>query len=153
MKEPSRASPDRGEAMPAARMRPWCTSRRALKSFAVPVAIAWAALAPPQLEAQPAPLGVTAFAAGEGHTCVLTGANGVKCWGRNAEGQLGDNTTTPRLVAVDVAGLPSGVAQIAAGGFHTCALTAEVNPGQGGGVKCWGSNAFGQLGDGTTTPR
>jgi alpha-tubulin suppressor-like RCC1 family protein len=91
--------------------------------------------------------GVVAIAAGDSHTCVLTTGGGVKCWGYNVSGALGDGTTTFRVTAVDVIGLGSGVAEIAVGYFHTCVLTT------GGGVKCWGSNSDGQLGDGTITDR
>jgi len=91
--------------------------------------------------------GVAAVAAGRLHTCALTSAGGVKCWGDNEYGQLGDGTTLDRHTPVDVSGFPNGVAAVGAGGSHTCALTAS------GGVKCWGDNEYGQLGDGTTVDR
>jgi alpha-tubulin suppressor-like RCC1 family protein len=91
--------------------------------------------------------GVTAIAAGNSHTCALTVAGGVKCWGYNFYGQLGDNTVIQRLTAVDVLGLTSGVTAIAAGIYHSCALNTA------GGVKCWGYNSDGELGDTTTTQR
>jgi len=88
-----------------------------------------------------------AIDAGLGHTCALTTAGGVRCWGLNDEGQLGDGTTQNRSLPVDVSGLGSGVTAVTAGAFHTCAVTAA------GGVKCWGYNRHGELGDGTTTSR
>jgi alpha-tubulin suppressor-like RCC1 family protein len=91
--------------------------------------------------------GVKAVSAGYAHTCALTNAGGVKCWGSNGFGQLGDTTTTNRLTPVDVNGLTSGVASISSGDYHTCAVTTT------GAAKCWGYNADRQLGDNTTANR
>lgn len=91
--------------------------------------------------------GVAGISVGREHLCAVTTSGGIKCWGQNSYGQLGNGTTTPQFTAVDVVGLTSSVAAVAAGDFHNCALTT------GGGVKCWGYNEYGQLGDGTATNR
>lgn len=90
---------------------------------------------------------ISAIAAGGYHTCALTQAGQVQCWGDNIEGQLGDGSTVNHGTAQEVVGLTNTVRAIATGVYHSCALV-EV-----GAVQCWGSNAFGQLGDGTTTSR
>jgi hypothetical protein len=90
------------------------------------------------------------IAAGDSHTCALTGLGNIYCWGSNSNGQLGvDPVKSPRsssavLVASGVAGNGIVFSQVAAGGNQTCALSNESV------AYCWGSNASGQLGDGTT---
>ena len=87
---------------------------------------------------------VSQVSAGAYHTCAVTTAGGVKCWGIGFYVQPGG---PDRLTPVDVAGLESGVVTVSAGSYHTCALMAA------GTVKCWGLNFLGLLGDGTEEPR
>lgn len=85
------------------------------------------------------------IAAGRSHTCALTSAGVVLCWGLNESGQLGNGTTTNSTTPQPVIGLPNGVVSITAGDESTCALTGS------GAVWCWGDNTSGQLGNGAYT--
>ena len=87
------------------------------------------------------------IASGEDHSCAITEPGGVKCWGKNDFGQLGDGTTIHRPTPVWVIGLPAAVTTVAAGRYHTCALTIS------GTVYCWGANYVSQLGDGSSIDR
>ncbi len=86
--------------------------------------------------------GVTAIATGYSHSCAVING-GVKCWGDNANGQIGDGTTNERSTPVSVSGLTSGVTSVIAGSRYSCAL---LNTGK---VKCWGDNSQRQLGNGS----
>jgi alpha-tubulin suppressor-like RCC1 family protein len=89
---------------------------------------------------------VTAIAGGSYHSLALTSGGQVLAWGSNYYGELGNSTITNSSTPVQVS-LPSGttVIAIAAGGFHSLALTAS------GQVLAWGHNSSGELGNGTTT--
>jgi len=81
----------------------------------------------------------SSIATGATHTCGI-GTDGIlKCWGRNANGQVGTSGGGTRLTPVN---LGTGYSSVAPGGSHTCAVTT------GGDVRCWGFNGNGQLGNG-----
>ncbi len=97
------------------------------------------------LDSAPPPVLATAIAQGNDFACALRVDGTVTCWGANGgEGRLGDTTdlssSTPTLVK-DVA----DAVALAAGDAHACVVRKS------GAVSCWGYNASGQLGDGTST--
>ncbi len=75
------------------------------------------------------------------HTCGITIDGTAYCWGGNDFGQLGDGTTTQRLVPTPVATSDKFVA-IGAGDTFSCGMRADRR------VFCWGDNSLGQLGSG-----
>ena len=103
----------------------------------------------------PTPSGrsVEDIAAGGYHNCAVFDNGDMTCWGANAEGQLGMGNTTNLGTQADQVGdsmayvaLPTGssVTSMALGTAHTCVLFSDGN------VTCWGDNAYGQLGIGST---
>lgn len=90
--------------------------------------------------------GFTLIAAGNAHSCAISG-EAFLCWGDNGYGQLGDGTTTDRPAADNIP--PNNWAAVAAFWWDngTCGIKID------GTAWCWGSNYYGQLGDGSTTDR
>lgn len=101
--------------------------------------------------------------AGGYHTCAMTESGQMKCWGYNVYGQLGQIYTSGatcnasgnrcygdapgELASMGFIGFPvsSGVAKMAAGAYHTCALLLNND------IYCFGWNGYGQLGRNDTT--
>ncbi len=90
---------------------------------------------------------VKSISIGNNHTCAVMKSGGLKCWGQNYDGQVGDNTTAAKMNPVDVQGMSSGVERVSSGFEYTCAVMT------GGAVKCWGSNDYGRLGDMSSSTR
>ncbi|MBK9072920.1 MAG: hypothetical protein IPL79_18250 [Myxococcales bacterium] len=97
---------------------------------------------------------VVQLALGEAHTCARFKNGDLRCWGDNSFGQIGAPDMAevggePGQMGEALANLELGgkVLSVSAGGYHTCALI------EGGTVKCWGSNDYGQLGQEDNTDR
>jgi alpha-tubulin suppressor-like RCC1 family protein len=95
----------------------------------------------------------TSIALGVTHACAIvpksTGNNALFCWGDNNASEIGEGDATTGALPTDetspvLATQLSGVnvIAVAAGSDYTCVLVA------GGTVECWGSDFFGELGNG-----
>lgn len=103
------------------------------------------------LQGHPAPEPVagghmfTSISSGRHYTCAVATDGVAYCWGANAQGQVGDGSTTARSAPTPVApGL--SFATVSAGSRHTCGVTTGQQ------AYCWGDNAVGELGNSTTVP-
>ena len=83
---------------------------------------------------------------GSQHLCATTVKGELACWGRNDQGQLGNNGTSNLSSPYIVQGIGKPI-DVALGQDHSCVLN------DAGKMFCWGDNFYGQLGDGTTTDR
>ena len=92
---------------------------------------------------------VTAISVGTDHACAVLSDKSAWCWGDNSDGATGAGTAGAREGAVRVTkaanAVFTNVVAISAGNAHTCALLGDKT------VWCWGLNAYGQLGNGSTT--
>ena len=85
--------------------------------------------------------GANLVANGIDHSCAIVSGE-VWCWGTNSDGQLGDNSGGMRNVAAKSATGLTGVVELVAAAYTTCAANAD------GDVWCWGRGTDGQIGDG-----
>ena len=87
---------------------------------------------------------------GTDHVVATTSNNRIFCWGRNDQGQLGDNSIVDKYLPTDISHLfnidtTDAIAQIESASSHTILRT------ESGLVYSWGLNNVGQLGNGNTT--
>ena len=91
--------------------------------------------------------GWASVSAGKYHTCAISTGKSLYCWGYNDYGQVGDGTDGTDRPSRTKIGASGGWANVAAGDYHTCAIST------GKSLYCWGLNSFGQIGDGTDDTR
>lgn len=94
--------------------------------------------------ALPAGRTATAIAAGDGHTCAILDDGAAWCWGKDEQGQLGNDIQLASSGLPVHVPMPSGrlVTSISAANRHSCATLDD------GTVWCWGTEGSGEIGDG-----
>jgi len=93
---------------------------------------------------------ITRVFLGDYHSSAITSEGRLFTWGYNSKGQLGDNTTTDKLLPTDITSqlnlnIGESVISASLGEEYSCAVTSL------GRLFTWGNNTFGQLGDTSTT--
>jgi alpha-tubulin suppressor-like RCC1 family protein len=147
-----------GPARLKASRRPWVGPARLLRTRLAFILSALMLILPlfPLIGSQPAgsvvQIATTSIAPGGQTNCAIRTGGAAYCWGDNSYGQLGDGTTTSRTAPTLVPGnytwsTLSTEDNSNANVGTTCGVTTT------GAGYCWGSNNYGQVGDGTTTQR
>jgi alpha-tubulin suppressor-like RCC1 family protein len=95
------------------------------------------------------PMGVPGISAvqvsaGHRHTCAVLSDGTADCWGSQNNGRLGNDETFDNALSPDPVHLLTGVVQIAAGYWGSCAASAL------GAIYCWGEGQQGLLGTGSS---
>jgi alpha-tubulin suppressor-like RCC1 family protein len=102
-------------------------------------------------ENKPSPIkimdGVTQVTAGYSHTLAIKTDGSLWAWGDNSSGELGNGESSSGKKQSTPIKIMDDVAQVAAGSSHTLAIKTD------GSLWAWGSNSYGELGDGTTSPK
>lgn len=121
----------------------YCAGRALSAAAGVLTKVDWTSLGPAARVVQ--------VSVGYDFACGLTEYGRIFCWGMNDQGQLGDgsnaDSATPVLPDWSALSSEPKFIHLASGENHTCGVTVE------GVIYCWGSNSYGQLGDGTKDNR
>jgi alpha-tubulin suppressor-like RCC1 family protein len=103
------------------------------------------------------PAGVKDVSIGVFHACALLSTGAVKCWGSNSSGQVGVVSGSIYPTPQDVESNGILFKRLGGGVYTQCAIAAASGDAGvaalTGQIYCWGSNSYGQVGDGTTTNR
>ena len=87
---------------------------------------------------------VVEISGGWAHACARLSDGTLRCWGEGTNGELGNGALLNATTPVSVSGISTAVALAGGWYHHSCALLADTS------VRCWGTNEWGQFGNGTT---